>query len=216
MTVPMVAAAFAHRRRRAARNTVFRWLREQTDAGVLRPVTRGLYLNQLARPQPTAAEAAGFIRSGAVVSLQTVLGEAGVTNSYSDIVTSVVPLRGRVAPSSRRVIANGIEYRFHAMPLRLMDEEAGAFEDRLDLDALYPRASPEKALLDWIYLGNSPRTKLASPPLDVDLTRLDMRRLRRLADRMGLSTPLREYLTRRRQYNEDPSVRANAPADGSL
>jgi hypothetical protein len=213
MTVPMVAAAFAHRRSRAARNTVFRWLREQTDAGVLRPVTRGLYLNQLARPQPTAAEAAGFIRSGAVVSLQTVLGEAGVTNSYSDIVTSVVPLRGRVAPSSRPVIANGIEYRFHAMPLRLMDEEAGALEERMDLDALYPRASPEKALLDWIYLGNSPRTKLAPPPLDVDLTRLDMRCLRRLADRMGLSEPIQEYLTRKRQYDEDPSVRANAPAD---
>jgi hypothetical protein len=216
MTVPMVAAAFAHRRPRAARNTVFRWLREQTDAGVLRPVTRGLYLNQLARPQPTAAEAADFIRSGAVVSLQTVLGEAGVTNSYSDIVTSVVPLRGSVAPSSRRVIANGIEYRFHAMPLRLMDEEAGTLEDRMDLDALYPRASPEKALLDWIYLGNSPRTKLAPPPLDVDLTRIDMRRLRRLAERMGLPTPLRVYLTRRRHYDEDPSVRANAAADESL
>jgi hypothetical protein len=74
LTVPMISAAFAHRRPRAARNTVFRWLREQTGAGVLRPVTRGLYLNQLARPQPTAAEAAGFIRSGAIVSLQTVLG----------------------------------------------------------------------------------------------------------------------------------------------
>jgi hypothetical protein len=213
MTVPMVAGALAHRRPRAARNTLFRWLREQTDAGVLRPVTRGLYLNQLARPQPTAAEAAGFIRSGAIVSLQTVLGEAGVTNGYSDIVTSVVPLRGRVAPSSRPVIANGIEYRFYAMPLRLMDEEAGALDDRMDLDALYPRASPEKALLDWIYLGNSPRTKLAPPPLDIDVTRLRMPRLRRLADRMHLSAQLQEYLALKRQYNENPSARANASVD---
>jgi hypothetical protein len=211
----MVAAAFAHRRNRAARNTVFRWLREQTEAGVLRPVTRGLYLNQLARPQPTAAEAAAFIRSGAIVSMQTVLGEAGVTNSYSDIVTSVVPLRGRIAPSSRPVIANGIEYRFHAMPLRLVDEEAGALEDRMDLDALYPRASPEKALLDWIYLGNSSHTKLSPPPVDVDLKRLDIRRLKRLAGRMGLSTQLGQYMTRKRQYDEDPSVRANAPVNES-
>ncbi|MGB6449340.1 MAG: hypothetical protein WBE92_01160 [Steroidobacteraceae bacterium] len=207
----MIAAAFADRRKKAARNTIFKWLREQTEAGVLRPVTRGLYLNQLARPQPTAAEAASFVRSGAIVSLQTVLGDAGVTNSYSDIVTSVLPVRGGVAQSSRPVLANDIEYRFHVMPARLLDDEAGAVEDRMDLAVQYPRASPEKALLDWLYLGASPRTKLAPPPLDIDLARLDKRRLKRLADRMNLSDPLAKYLARKRTYDKDPSVRANAP-----
>jgi hypothetical protein len=99
------------------------------------------------------------------------------------------------------------------MPLRLLDEEAGTLEDRMDLDALYPRASPEKALLDWLYLGNSPRTKLAPPPLDIDLTRLNAQHLKRLADRMQLSTQLQDYLERKRQYDEDPSVRANAPVE---
>jgi len=207
----MIAAAFADRRKKAARNTVFKWIRDQTDAGVLRPVTRGLYLNQLARPQPTAAEAASFVRSGAIVSLQTVLGDAGITNSYSDIVTSVLPVQGRVAQSSRSVVANGIEYRFHAMPARLLNDEAGDLEDRMDLDVLYARASPEKALLDWIYLGDSPRTRLAHPPLDIDLERIDKRRLKRLADWMKLSKHLAEYLARKRRYDQDPSVRANAP-----
>jgi len=211
LTVPMITAAFADRRKKPARNTIFKWIREQTEAGVLRPVTRGLYLNQLARPQPVAAEAASFVRSGAIVSLQTVLGDAGVTNSYSDIVTSVLPVRGGVAQSSRSVIANGIEYRFHAMPARLLDDEAGAAEDRMDLAVQYPRASPEKALLDWVYLGASPRTKLAPPPLDIDLERLDERRLRRLAKRMNLTQQLGKYLARKRNYDKDPSVRANAP-----
>ena len=214
MTVPMIAAAFADRRKKAARNTVFKWIRDQTDAGVLRPVTRGLYLNQLARPRPTAAEAAGFVRSGAIVSLQTVLGDAGVTNSYSDIVTSVLPVRGGVAQSSRPAVANGIEYRFHAMPARLLNDEAGDLEDRMDLQVLYPRATPEKALLDWIYLGDSPRTKLALPPLDMDLEGIDKRRLERLANRMKVSKHLAEYLARKRRYDQDPSVRANAPAGG--
>jgi hypothetical protein len=211
MTVPMIAAAFADRRKKAARNTIFKWIRQQTDAGVLRPVTRGLYLNQLARPQPAAAEAANFVRSGAIVSLQTVLGDGGVTNSYSDIITSVLPVRGGVAQSSRPVVANGIEYRFHVMPSRLLDDEAGAVEDRMDLDVLYPQASPEKALMDWIYLGASPRTKLAPPPLDIDLERLDKRRLKRLADRMKLSDQLGEYLARKRNYDKDANVIANAP-----
>jgi hypothetical protein len=209
MTVPMIAAAFADRRKKAARNTVFKWIRDQTAAGVLRPVTRGLYLNQLARPQPTAAEAASFVRSGAIVSLQTVLGDAGITNSYSDIVTSVLPVTGRIAQSSRPVVANGSEYRFHAMPVRLLNDEAGDLEDRMNLEVQYPRAMPEKALLDWIYLGDSPRTKLSSPPLDIDLERLDKRRLKRLADRMKLSKQLHEYLARKRDYERNPSVRAN-------
>lgn len=211
LTVPMIGAAFAHQRKKAARNTIFRWIRAQTEAGVLRPITRGLYLNQLARPQPTAAEAASFVRFGAIVSLQTVLGDAGITNSYSDIVTSILPSRGRVAQSSRSVVANGIEYRFHAMPARLLDEQAGPLEDRLDMNVLYPRATPEKALLDWLYLGASPRTKLAPPPLDIDLERLDKRRLKQLAAAMSLSKQLDEYRRRKRKYDRDPSVRANAP-----
>jgi hypothetical protein len=97
------------------------------------------------------------------------------------------------------------------MPARLLDAEAGDLQDRMDLDVHYPRASPEKALLDWIYLGGSPRTKLASPTLDIDLERLDKRRLKRLADQMKLSKPLAEYLAQKRRYDQDPSVRANAP-----
>jgi len=209
MTVPMIAAAFADRRKKAARNTVFKWIRDQTEAGVLRPVTRGLYLNQLARPQPTAAEATGFVRSGAIVSLQTVLGDAGITNSYSDIVTSVLPLRRGIAQSSRSVVAKSIEYRFHAMPAQLLDDRAGDLQDRMNLEVLYARATPEKALLDWLYLGESPRTKLAPPPLDIDLERIDKRRLKRLAERMKLSEQLDEYLARKRKHDRDPSVRAN-------
>lgn len=211
MTVPMIAAAFADRRKKAARNTIFKWIRDQTNAGVLRPVTRGLYLNQLARPQPTAAEAVSFVRSGAIVSLQTVLGDAGITNSYSDIVTSLLPVQKGLAQSSRSVRANGIEYRFHAMPARLLNDEAGDLEDRMNLEVLYPRVTPEKALLDWIYLGGSPRTKLGPPPVDIDLERLDKRRLNRLAHRMRMSKQLSEYLARKRKYDRDPSVLANAP-----
>lgn len=162
VTVPMLAAALSHKRKRPARGTLFKWIREQTASGVLRPVTRGLYINQLARPVPPAAEAAGYVRAGAIVSLQTVLGEAGVTNSYSDIITSVIPIHGGVAGSSRPVVAGNLEFRF---------------------------------------------------PLDIDLDRLNKTRLARLAKYMGLSSELRDYLSRKRRYDEDPDVRANAPTD---
>ncbi len=165
LTVPMIAAVLANRRKLPARNTLFRWIRAQTKSGALRPVTRGLYINQLARPLPTAADAAGFVRGDAIVSLQTVLGEAGVTNSYSDIVTCVLPHSKDRRPSVRPVKAERIEFRFHAMPARFLDEHAGALEDRMDMDFKYPRATPEKALLDWIYLGASARTKICRSTL---------------------------------------------------
>lgn len=213
LTVPMIAAALAHKRRRPARGTVFRWIRTQLDSGGLRPVTRGLYLNQLARPLPSIAEAAGYIRSGAIVSLQTVLGDAGITNNYSDIVTSVLPIRAGNASSSRTVIAGKAEFRFHAMPVRLLNEVAGALEDRMDLDVTYARATLEKALLDWIYLGASPRTRLSGPPLDIDIDRIDGGRLSRLATRMNLKSELKSYLLRKRKYDRSPDVMANAPVE---
>jgi hypothetical protein len=209
----MIAAVLADRRELRARNTVFRWIREQTNSGVLRPVTRGLYINQLARPQPTAADAAGFVRDGAIVSLQTVLGEAGITNNYSDIVTCVVPHTKDHRPSVRRVRAERIEFRFHAMPARFLDAHAGELEDRMDLDFKYLRATPEKALLDWIYLGTSEHTKIAAPPFDIDATRLNKGRLQRLAKAMSKTSQLHAYLNGKRKYDQDPEVNANTSLD---
>jgi hypothetical protein len=155
LTIPMLAAVLADRRKVPARNTLFRWVRDQVAGGTLRPVTRGLYLNQLAAPRPAAAEATGFIRTGAVVSLQTVLGEAGITNNFSDVVTSVLPHEYGHVSSVRSVKATDTEFHFHSMPTRLLDDRAGKAEDRLDLDVKYPRATAEKAFLDWLYLGSS-------------------------------------------------------------
>ncbi len=214
LTVPMIAAALADRRRPMARGTLFRWIKAQTESSALRSVTRGLYLNQLAQPLPNLSEAAGYVRSDAIVSLQTVLGEAGVTNNYPDIVTAVLPIFAhRSAHSSRSVVAPGAEFRFHAMPARLLDERAGSPDDRLDADAEYARATPEKALLDWIYLGNSRFTRLTGPPLDLDLELLDRRRLNRLAKRMSLEAAMTDFLSKKRWFDRSPDVRENAAID---
>ena len=209
----MLAAVLADRRKLSARNTLFRWVRDQVDGGSLRPVTRGLYLNQMAAPRPTAAEAAGYVRTGAIVSLQTVLGDAGITSNFPDIVTSVVPHeRGHVS-SVRPVKAADVEFRFHSMPARLLDERAGELQDRMDLDVKYPRATPEKALLDWLYLGESDYSKITVPPLDLGLKQLDASRLTRLARSMGLAEELKSWRLRQRRYDADPEVRENTSSD---
>jgi hypothetical protein len=143
------------------------------------------------------------------VSLQTVLGEAGITNNFPDVVTSVLPHeRGHVS-SVRPVRAADIEFGFHSMPARLLDERAGELEDRMDL-VKYPRATSEKALLDWVYLGASKYSKIAGPPLELEVKRLDAARLRRLARSMGLTEELKAWQARKRKYDADSDVRENS------
>jgi len=57
--------------------------------------------------------------------------------------------------------------------------ETGAEIDRLVAGVDYRRATPEAALLHWLYLSGSPRSSMSTPPLD--LGALDQRRLKRLA-----------------------------------
>ena len=69
-------------------------------------------------------------------------------------------------------------------------------------------------MLDWIYLGASPRTRLSGPPLDIDLDRLSLPRLRRLAKAMNLDNALATYLASKSNYDNDPDVQANASTRG--
>jgi hypothetical protein len=71
--------------------------------------------------------------------------------------------------------------------------EAGSIEDRLDLERsfMHPQASPEKALLDWLYVARSPRSTLTAPALhDLDLEELNNAKLNRLAKAMDLQQTL--------------------------
>ena len=78
--------------------------RKAVAANRLQRVVRGLFLNRLITPPPQLCEAAVWLRPGAVISLQTVLGDSGVWNNYTEWVTAVVPLSSRyTTPSLGRV-----------------------------------------------------------------------------------------------------------------
>jgi hypothetical protein len=169
--------------------SVERWIREAVSANRLRRVVRGLFLNRLITPPPSLCEAAVWLRPGAVISLQTVLGDSGVWNNYTEWVTAVVPLSSRyTTPSLGRVETGGGTFVFRGVPERVL--ETGAENDRLVAGVEYRRATPEAALLHWLYLSDSPRSRMSTPPLDLDLDALDLKRLRRLAKGMCLDANL--------------------------
>ncbi len=154
-------------RRDISKPSVERWIQEAVAANRLQRVVRGLFLNRLIAPPAQLCEAAVWLRPGAVISLQTVLGDSGTWNNYTPWVTAIVPL---------------------SLPERIL--EAGAERDRLVTEIDYRRATAEAALLHWLYLSNSPRSRMSTPPLDLDLGTLDLKRLNRLAVRMHLDANL--------------------------
>lgn len=203
------AIAMTGRADAPSKATFQRWLSELTASKKLRAVTKGVYLNRMAHNDISPAAAACWIRARAWVSLAWVLEQAGVANNIGDTITCVIPMdAGLPNPQiSTRHTAAGT-FRFFALPARLV-ELPGAMQDFRDMRFDYLRATPEKALLDMIHLGASPRSRMTRPPLDIDVEGLDRAKLKRLARRMEMLPLLDDWLAQRERYQSDPDVRDN-------
>ncbi|MEX0900847.1 MAG: hypothetical protein WD081_09190 [Gammaproteobacteria bacterium] len=155
--------------------------------GRLTRVIRGVYLNAFRSIPGRPADAAHVLRRDAIVSLNTVLGDSGVLNNPSATVTAIVPLdAGPVRPVTGRLKTAVGWFHFFAMPRAVL--EAGSADDRIDASVFdHVRATPERALVDWLYLAESRLSHRTRPnPGDLDLELLDGRRLRRLAKAVGV------------------------------
>jgi hypothetical protein len=200
-------------RRDISKASVERWMQEAVAANRLQRVVRGLFLNRLITPPAQLCEAAVWLRPGAVISLQTVLGDAGVWNNYTDWVTAVVPLSRRyTTPSLGRVETGGGIFVFRGIPERVL--EGGADDDRLIAGIDYRRATPEAALLHWLYLSGSPRSRMSAPTLDLDLSALDLKKLKRLATAMRIEDGLKLWRDRKLAQGKFAGAKAHIKHDG--
>ncbi|MES3003735.1 MAG: hypothetical protein V4787_23795 [Pseudomonadota bacterium] len=190
--------------------TFARWLQDWVAKGMLREVIKGVYLNRIGHRDVTPAAAAAHIRRGSIVSMSWVLEQAGITNNFGDTVTCIIPT-DPAWPNPQigdRTTAAGT-FRFFGMPAKVVD--AGKFEDNRDARFDYPRATPERALVDWIYLGASARSRLSPPPRDLDLAGLkDRARLKRLVKATGVQREFDEWKSKYETYQRDEDVRENA------
>lgn len=163
-----------------------RRIAKASELGLLSRVTNGLFLNTMARPDVKLAEAIPFIRSGAIVSLQTVLGDAGVLNNFTPDVTAILPSDGMNTAGGRVETAAGL-FTFRRMSSEML--YAGLIADRLVPGLTYPRATPEKSLLDWIVLAKSSHSTMTSVPAhDIDMSEINRDRLMRIARASGLES----------------------------
>lgn len=195
--------AMAQAIRPVSDRSVGRWIREAVTLERLVPVSRGLFLNQLCSPKAAPEEAIAHLFPNAVVSLERRLGQVGVVNNPTPVITATVPYH----PDGARPSAGRFEPLLGEVHIRVLPERifyAGEVFDRLERDLPYPAATPEKALIEWLYLGHSPRSTLTPPPGDLDLEDLDQRRLARLAEAAGVEQLLEATWRQARSADKDP------------
>ena len=194
-----------------SRPTFERWLATTEASGRLRKVRKGLYLNAAANRNVSPAAAAGWIRQGAIPSLAWVLEQDWILNNFGNIITCVVPLvPGLGVPNLSAVRTPLGEFHFRALPARLYELNALQVSDWRDSRYFHPRATPEKALCDWLHFAASPRSPMSWPPLDLELKLLNGARLRRVARAMGIQAHLASWLASKNAYDDDPDVMENA------
>ena len=175
-----------------------RWINHARQRSKMQAIIRGLYLNWFRSRPGQSADAVQYLRRDAVVSLNTVLAEAGVLNNPSHTITAIVPFdRSNPKPKLGRVTTQTGIFHFFGLPREVL--EAGRAEDRIDGDTRWEhiRATPEKALVDWLYLSTSPYSHRTAPnPVDIDMELLDQPRLRRLAKAAGLAPLIDKWIKR--------------------
>lgn len=175
------------------------WQKSMVKKDKLQPIQRGLYFNRFRSNRVIMADVVPWLHQDAVVSLNTVLGDSGVLNNPVTVVTAIVPIDKNAPPPARlgrKTTRAGIVH-FFAMPRRIV--EAGKPRDRLEPTELFnhARATPEKALVDWLYLGLSPRSNRTPPPReDIDVELLDRRKLIRIAAAANLRQEMEQWLNR--------------------
>ncbi|MEJ6002524.1 hypothetical protein [Paucibacter soli] len=173
------------------------------SAGALRRVSSGVFLNKRAVPPAEMEEVAQFIRAGAVISLNSVLGKCGFLNNSTDqMVTAVLPSSATKRPKlGELVTSSGDRFRFLGLAEKFFPKNS---QDRFDM--LQPGSQcetfrPEAALLQWLHLAGLDRSRVTLPPVDVDMAALDHQLLGELAERWDLVAALRDWQTNAESVN---------------
>jgi hypothetical protein len=115
------------------------------------------------------------LRPEAYLSLETVLRDSGVSTQSPRVLTCVTPGR----PGEFRAKSLAIVFR------RVSRVLFWGFHEERTLYGKYNAADPEKALLDWVYLGRHTGSTIHTDELD--LQRLDQNKLLQYAARFPSS-----------------------------
>jgi len=139
-------------------------LRRQEERGLVEHLGKKIFINRLVNDF-SGRELINILRPEAYLSLEAVLRDSGISTQSPTALTCVTPGR----PGEFRAKSVAIVFR------RISKNLFWGFQDKRTRYGNYNVADPEKALLDWIYLGRQQGSAIHTDELD--LQRLDVGKL---------------------------------------
>jgi hypothetical protein len=187
-------------------------LHDMRAAGALLRVTRGLYVNKRASPPVNVFEAAQHLRVGAVISLHSVLDEVGFLRGPTNVTVAVVPAVSERSSFEAVKTQEGSRFWFYQLHQRFFRTGPPSGNDVYGDFGEHPAFRAEAALLQWLHLASVGRRSLVPPPLDVDMSALELKVLKRLAHHWLLLGNLTAYLSSVAAYEARPPRRRSNKA----
>lgn len=177
--------------------------------GLARKARSGLWLNIGKKPAGKLDDLLGLARPGSVASMHSILGACGAHHNPSVMAFGVLP--GKDCSELGSLDTKAGRMRFFTLPQKFFEQE-----DWLVGGARHARFKPEKALLDWIWLGQAPTCEMAQPnQRDIDLDKLDLGKAEGWARSLGMPSELASWLHSHPHSNEQAKlVIQRAKADG--
>jgi len=143
-------------------------LRRQERRGLVEHVSRRIYVNKLAHDF-SPRELVGILRPNAYISLESALGEWGISTQ---------------SPSALTCVTTGYPRQFRGASVRIVYRHISknlfwGFQEKRARHGSYKIAEPEKALLDWVYLLRQEGLPVALDELS--LNSIDKKKLQKYA-----------------------------------
>lgn len=145
-------------------------LRRYEAHGLVEHISSKVYINRL-NQNFSPRELVNILRPESYISLESALVERGITSQSPAILTCVTT----GYPKTFRSLSVTVSYR------KISKDLYWGFEVKRTRYNTYLIAEPEKALLDWIYLGR--QEGLPTPLDEINLQFLDRRKLKTYAGR---------------------------------
>lgn len=187
-------------------------LSEWSENGSVVRVNNRAYLNGRSRYRVAYDEAVPWLRPGAIVSLHRSLANVGALNTRGLEITAVVSSEDTTKVGS---ITTGVgTFKFASLPPSMIIAPGHAlFHDAVEKNKPWC-ATPEKALLDWLYLASTPRGASVwpvAPSHEWNLSALNFDRLENLANGLNMPSQLFEFQGKVDLGALDPAPRRRRP-----
>lgn len=191
----------------ALRRAIADWER----SGALRKARKGAWINAAGNTRGRAEDLLALARPGSVASLHSALGMAGAHRSPSVMAFGVCRAPdGEGAEMGALHTAAG-QLNFYGLPERFFERGRGWTVQ----GPRHARFAPEKALLDWIWLGSAAGAIPQPSHMDIDLDKLDLRKAEAWSDALSMRDKFAAWLAAHPKPNEQAlGVLAKAREDG--